>query len=504
VTINGGSTSRNRFGLAAGVIGVILCCLPFYVSAVPPLADLPAHILVARILLNHGDAVLRYSEFFEIQWAVAPTSLFYAFLLPLQKLFGPIMDARVYLTIWVAGIWLSVAYLARVLGDRNPWTAALLALPLAFCGYAYQGYLPFLMSMPLFALAVAVWFSDWMPVAKLFALWILLALLFGFHIVGAAAAGAVISIAALVQAIRDPAGRRSFLVAVLAVAPLFLLTVFYLFGQQAPSADIRYSGAIDQVLNVVKFTIATLDDRAAMLMLLWLAGMGVMFILRWRGWIENPPLLWGTVLIVALSIAMPGSLGALWPAGPRLLPFALILLISGMSWSDRHARMLAAAGLLLLAGMSAATTINVRRLDQGYRDILGAAAMVEPGKHLLPIMGRPVDARWTSPYLHAGDWITLERGGTNPFVLATPYVRTGASPLVFRHEGDAPLLPIAFEPGRGADYYREISVPFDYVLAWGPSAEMATVLDAIGRDMTLVYERGHARLFARHGTSSPP
>ena len=164
-----------------------------------PLADLPAHVLVARVLLNYGNPVLRFSEFFAVQRTAAPTSLFYAFLLPLQKFFGPIMDARVYLTIWVAGIWVGVAYLARVLGRRNPWNAALLALPLAFCGYAYQGYLPFLMGFPLFALAVAIWFNGWKPAFKLPARWIVLALLIGFHIVGAAAAGAAISIAALVN-----------------------------------------------------------------------------------------------------------------------------------------------------------------------------------------------------------------------------------------------------------------------------------------------------------------
>lgn len=495
--------SRDRFGLIAGIAGIVLCCLPFYVSIVPPLADLPAHVLVARVLLNFDDPVLQFSEYFAVHWTIAPTSLFYAFMTLLQKALGPIMDARVYLTIWVTLTWLGVAYLASVLGQRKPWDAALLALPLAFCGYAYQGYLPFLMGFPLFAFAVAIWFNGWKPAVKLPALWIVLLLLFGFHIVGAAAAGAAISTAELVQAIRERE-LRTLVKCAAALTPLLLLTVFYLFGQEGPSADIRYSGVIDQVLDVVKFTAATLDDRAALLMLAWLVGLFLVFLLHWHGWVAQLPLLWAMVAVAGLSVAMPGSLGALWPAGPRLLPFALILLVAGMPWDTWRMHAPAAVGLLLLVGLCVATTLHVRHLDAGYRDILSAIDHVQPGKRVLPIMGRPDGVRWTSPYQHAGDWVTSARGGTNPFVFATPYVRTAAAPLIFRLASDAPLLPIGFEPKRGADFYRAAAKPFDYVLTWGDTVEIVAVRDAIGRDKTLVYQRGHAHLFARQGLQVPP
>lgn len=499
----GQAAPRNWFCIIAGAAGVVLGCLPFYVTSVPPMADLPAHVLVARIVLEHGDPVLRYSDFFGIQWAVAPTSLFYVSMLQLQEIFGPVLDARVYLTVWVIAIWSSVRYLARMLGDRDPWTAALAALPLAFCGYAYQGYLPFLMSMPLFALTVAVWLNDWKPAVKIASLWLLFAMLFGFHIVGAAAAAAVVSISAVTRSWQVKERRQELVWAFLSLAPLVLMTGWYLFGQQAPSAVIGYSGVLSQIFDVVKFTVATLSDGAAVLMALWIGALGILFVCHWWHWISTLPLLLGIASLGLLSVVMPGSLGSLWPAGPRLLPFVLLLMIAGMQWPERHRRPVAVACLLLLTGMSAFTTRQALELDRGYRDILAAAELVDHGKRVLPIMDRPEGSRWISPYLHAGDWVTVWRGGTNPYVLATPYVRTGAAPLAFRHDSDALRFSRPFDRAHDAIYYRGVGAAYDYVLLWGDSPAVAAIAEVIGQEMNKVYERGSARLFAR-ATRPPP
>ena len=164
--------------MVCGIAGVALACLPYYAAAVPPMADLPAHVLVARIVADYSDAALRFSDYFTVEWAASPTALFYLVLVPLQKVVGPFTDARLYLTAWVVLTWLSATCLAKALRQQEPWLAGLVSLPLAFCWYAYNGFLPFLMSLPLFAFSVAVWCTEWKPLAKTLALSALLLALF--------------------------------------------------------------------------------------------------------------------------------------------------------------------------------------------------------------------------------------------------------------------------------------------------------------------------------------
>lgn len=500
----GSAELRPRTGLSvvAGVIGVVLCSLPFYLSVVPPMTDVPAHVLVARIIAEYDDPVLRFSDYFTIEWALAPCVLCYWLLVQLQQLVGPYWDARVYLTIWVLTTWFAVWYLAKVQGQRDPWLAALVALPLAFCWYAYKGFLPFLMTLPLFALSIAVWFADLRPVVKVPLLWALLAMLFGFHIVGTAAAVAVILIGACTQVFILREDRRQLVWAGMSVIPVLLITGGYLLAQESPSATIGYRDLLSQVVDVVKFTAATLDETAAALMLVWLVLLGLVFVVRWRDLTKASPILISAAVLLGLSIAMPGSLGALWPAGPRLLPFAIVLLVAGVRWGELHRMAVVASCVLLLAGLSLFTARRVIDLDRGFRDLLGAADMVRPGTRVLPIVvDQHFGSRWTTPYLHVATIYTMTRGGSNPYVLADPHVLTGASPLKFRHASDARQFAFLYDKNRGAPDYKGVGDYYDYVLLWGASPAIADVLD---QEMSRVYARGAATLFARrrdHGGS---
>jgi len=53
--------------MVCGIAGVALACLPYYAAAVPPMADLPAHVLVARIVADYSDAALRFSDYFTVE-----------------------------------------------------------------------------------------------------------------------------------------------------------------------------------------------------------------------------------------------------------------------------------------------------------------------------------------------------------------------------------------------------------------------------------------------------
>ena len=485
--------------IGCGLAGVALACLPFYAALVPPMADLPAHVLVARIVAEYADASLRFSDYFTVEWAASPTVLFYLVLVPLQKIVGPFTDARLYLTVWVLLTWLSAICLARSLGRPEPWMAGLVALPLAFCWYAYNGFLPFLMSLPLFAFSVAVWCGDWKPPLKAAALSVLLLALFGFHIVGAAAAAAVIGAGALVRGWKEKRGVQDALWTATALAPLGIVTLVYLLGRQSPTSRLGYRPLLDQLVDVVKFTCATLDDSAGVLMLVWLAALTLAAIVHWRQLLTVPWIVAGAALLLVLSAALPGSLGALWPAGPRLLPFALLLIVAAVPWTLFRRSWVVAASVLLLCGLSFFTTRKTLELGRDYRDLVDGLELVAPGSRVLPIITDVnLGSRWTKPFLHVGAIQAILRGGTNPYVFANPHILTGASPLTYRHEADARAFAFIYDDEHPAADYRGVAGHYDYVLLWGPAPSIDAVLD---QEMSKVYARGHAVLFARRDSA---
>jgi hypothetical protein len=478
---------------------VALACLPFIAAIVPPMADLPAHVLVARIVAAYSDAGLQFSDYFTVEWAAAPTALFYLLLVPLQKIVGPFADTRIYLTVWVALTWWSAICLARALRRRDPWLAGLVSLPLAFCWYAYNGFLPFLMSLPLFALSVAVWYGNWKAPVRTLVLALLLLALFGFHIVGAAAAAAVICTGELVRVWQDKRRLRDALWSGAAVAPLAIVTLMYLLGRQSPTSRLGYRPLLEQVVDVVKFTCATLDDSAGILMLAWLVAVALAAVVRWRRLAAEPALVAGATLLLVLSAALPSSLGALWPAGPRLLPFVLLLVVAAVPWAEFRRSTVVAASVVLLCGLSLFTTRKALELGNDYRDLLGGLEMVEPGKRALPIITDVnLGSRWTKPFLHVGAIQTILRGGTNPYVFATPHILTGASPLAYRHDEDARAYAFIYDDDHAATDYRGVAAHYDYVLLWGAAPAIADVLDA---EMSQVYSRGHVMLFARRDSA---
>jgi len=484
--------STSRLFVLLGVAGVLLGTVPFFVSSVPPMTDVAQHVLVARIVNEIDDPILRYSDYFYIDWAIAPTSLFYVLLASLQKIVGPLWDARIYFATWVVSTWLSVWYLARVRGHRDPWIAASAILPLAFSWYAYKGFLPFLMTMPLFALAVAVWLQPLRPLLKVPLVSTLLLALFGFHIVGAAAAAAVICVSATVDWLLRRSDARPVLLATVAVAPLVLVVGAYMLGSSAPSAYPSSSSIASNLFDAIKFTCITLDNLASVAMLFWVALLGLAFASQYRTWMQHATLLASMACLLAIAAVMPVSLGSLWPAGPRLFPFVLILLAVCIRWDRLPRGPIAATLVLLLSVLSVSSTRHLVVLDREVRDFTGGAQFVAPGSSVLPILARPYERSLAvDPFWALISAYTVIKGGANPYAFAKPHIATGASPLHFKRESDR-AYAFLYDPPRSPESYIGVSTSYDYVLLWGDAREIAEVLSA---EMEVIYASGDATLF---------
>jgi hypothetical protein len=205
-------------------------------------------------------------------------------------------------------------------------------------------------------------------------------------------------------------------------------------------------------------------------------------------------LLTAAVVLTVLAIAMPSSLGSLWPAGPRLFPFALILLVVGLPWKKVSRWVTLVLSTTLLVGLSTASTLHAVSLDQEFRDFLGGVAVVDTGKNILPILADPNEgSRWTDPYRNLVGYYTIERGGANPYVFAEPHIKTAASPLKFRRTEDR-LYAYLYDPEHSAEDYVGVSGSYDYVLIWG---NLPKIENVIHREMHVVYTRGRASLYKK-------
>jgi len=490
-----GSTTTSWFHRNAICgLALALCILPFCVSAVPPMTDVSQHVLVARVVAAYDDPALEFDEHFAIDWSIAPGVLFYVLLSSLQRLVGPYREVQVLLTGWVVATFLSVLWFARVLGQRDPWIPALVVLPLTFCWYVYMGLLPFVMTFPLFAAAMAVWSGRSGPTAKIPAVWVLLVLSFGFHVVGAAATAAAIVVVAIVQAVVAKNERRVLMEAGLAVLPVPVLVGVYFFGRNSPNTDVVYTNPLANVLDAVKFTVMTLNDVSALLLALWVVGLTSLLLITWRDLFARLSVLAAAASLVLLAILMPSDMGALWPAGPRLIPYALVLACACVPWS-RFSRFAVVGGcILVLSGLCGFTVRHAYSLGSGFAEFLSGIDVIEPGSTILPVLANPGEgSKWVSPYWSLASAYTVFLGGSNPYVFAAPYVQTGASPLRYLNPERDRRFAFLYGEGKVPEDYRGVSELYDYVLVWRGASALERVLSD---EMQVVHRRGGLIVFS--------
>ena len=196
-------------------------------------------------------------------------------------------------------------------------------------------------------------------------------------------------------------------------------------------------------------------------MLVWLLLLGAILLVGWRDVIAEGPVSLGVAGLVVLAIAMPTSLGSLWPAGPRLLPFALILLVVCLPWARLPRRWVSGVCLALIVGLSAFTVRHLVILERGLDDFLGGVRFVEPGSSILPILASSYDASMgVDPYWALISAYTVLNGGSHPYIFASPHIMTGASPLKYRRTTDRDFA-FLYEPTHPAEDYTGVSDPMN-------------------------------------------
>jgi hypothetical protein len=128
-------------------VALLLGAAPLWVASNLPMVDLPQHLHLISVLHRLDDPTTLYPEFFAARNALTPYLGYYYLVSALNWLLPLELANRVFLSAYVAGLSLSLAFLLRSLG-RPAWPS-LLALPFAYGDSFAWGFVNYCASLPL-------------------------------------------------------------------------------------------------------------------------------------------------------------------------------------------------------------------------------------------------------------------------------------------------------------------------------------------------------------------
>lgn len=140
-----------RFGRAVYGLALVFGVLPLWAARQLPMTDLPQHLALISALHRLSDPTTLYPVVFAARGELTPYLGYYHLVSLLNWLVPLELANRCFLTLVVAGLPLSTAFLLRALG-RPRWPS-LLALPFSYGDSFGWGFINYLASLPLALLA---------------------------------------------------------------------------------------------------------------------------------------------------------------------------------------------------------------------------------------------------------------------------------------------------------------------------------------------------------------
>ncbi len=479
---------------------ILLAVLPFLLVPIPPMTDFCQHVMVAHVLNHYRDTDLNYRKYFDISYSTAPTMLSYFLLSFLQRISGPFTGGKIYLILFVLALWVSQRFYLRKLKIEDPSIIALASLPLAFSWYVYMGFLPFIMTLPLYTFLLGWWISHPSSFLRSAVGGIILIVTYGFHVTGAVVGAFSIICLSILSGVREKGLWRKFLKDVVALCPLFVLLVIYLKLGEGPEVNVIYEKILLTMKAFVGHTFGSLADPVLWIGILGFGGfcIAAFYVILKKRHISS-------VLILSLSLClvgllMPYSLGSflrsLWPAGPRVFPYAILSGIGLLNLERFGRRIFIVVISVIIVLMSFITIDKTHELSKEYKQILSGVSKIEYGRRLLPIVIEPFKgSRHTLPFLFIAVAYNVIRGGSQPYVFAHPFIRTNAIPLKFINY-DAYGYAFLYRESVEAKEYRGVSRNYDYVLIWGEDPRIESVISA---EMCLIYSNSPLKIYGRKG-----
>ena len=498
-----GDTERNLFyGL------LIINLLPLWLSTYFPSQDGPAHLYNARIIGDwYWSDFSIFREYLTLNERLDPTWFDHIILAALMKFFSPNVSEKLFLTVYILALPLSIRY---ALGVIHPGARFLsvLAFPLLYNALLHYGFYSFAMSLAVYCFFIGYWLQHAETINFRVGAWLVLItlLLFLTHVVTMALAylsAAVMSATWwMAEVIRQHGvnplehrtlGRRTWN---LIIKPLFVLlpaaTLLFLFFSDRERVLSQGPGLYERLQNFVHLDVLYVFRHhewvlsSVLAFVFW--ALTLWFIVddwgRCKLQRQDVLMLLAAVLTVSYFLAPDPKIvtESSTPGGPfiterlNLFPYlALLLWLGTREFSARRKRFVQLAGTSISLAFIIVHISHYVAMNHQIDEYLSAIRLVEPGTTLLPVhasprglaaKGAPLSYK-VDPFLH----VSNRAGAERPiFILSDYEANVAYFPVRFRRsrnpyahlgniEADPPKLDLAsYTPITGGR--------IDYVLVW--------------------------------------
>jgi hypothetical protein len=482
------------------IYAVALCfgVAPLWATQALPFVDLPQHLHLISVLHRLDDASTLYPEYFARRPQLTPYLGYYYSVSLLNWLFPLELANRIFLSLYVAGLPLSLAFLLR--SFKRPLWPSLLALPFAYGDSLAWGFVNYCSALPIAFLTCGFFVRAISDVARrrrwALGLAVALVAVLLFHVqVFAWLALALPLLLVTTRAPKDAEGwkarlleRKAALVGVIPGVALFLSWVGLRLGQPAevaPGQPWKSWGPMLSAENLSYKTFAqnqaefvpTLSgmlrdqsDALAVTAAFVIAGAAIAAALidgreTKEGFIERWRIVALAAVAVALYFALPFDIrGYMYYLNTRYAHLAAALVVCAVPPLKPR---LAKVALMAAAGVAIATAVPLWKGFAAFDAESRAVAELSRAAGDRPkVMGLIYDTGshvFTHPvWLHASTVIARERGGITNFSFAvTPH-----SPLMYRDEKTPPTFASEWRPD--SMNWETQGTAYDHFLIRGP------------------------------------
>lgn len=548
-----GSDPKAPLRRAAWLLALLAGVLPLWAGSHLPLVDLPQHLHLIAALHRLDDPTTLYPALFEARGELTPYLGYYYVVSLLNWLLPLDVANKVFLSAYVAGLPLSVAFLLR--SFKRPTWPALLTVPLAYGDSFAWGFINFCAALPLTFLCAGAFVRciedgpgrrRWAIVLGLSLVAVLL-----FHVQAFAFLGLALPLLLLTTRAPEDAAKRAPLwkprvPALLGVVPGVALFIAWFGGRLSKPPEIAYGqpwkawGPTFSPQNLswkggVRFPSPLGDslkahleqnwrelpslpanmlrdgsDRYALYALCVVAAAGlvlgtVTFVMR-RSKRASEPIAappegpierWRLLALAAIALAMffllPFDInGYVYYLNTRYVHLALPLLLAALP--TVHARfhpplLVGAAACAVLLAIPMGRAIAA--FNQELEPLHTLAARTAPKARVMGLIYDTSSRVMTHPvFLHASAELARRRGGITNFSFAS----TPHSPLKYR-AGPPPTFPSEWRP-------HELSMQahgfaYDHFLLRGRPPQQTSLAPQLGSELIVVDQQGSFTLVRR-------
>ena len=471
--------SRRQLLILLALCGALL--LPIWLVQYPPLLDYPNHLARTFILTHLDDPAYQFRGFYRADWGPYPYLSMDVIVIALQHIVPVYVAGKLYLSLCLLAVPLSVWWLLRQANPGNEGLA-LLGLVLAYDVFFLMGFGVFQLGLALCFVTVGWWVRYLRePSRNAWAIALALATTTYFaHLIAFGIAGFIIGIYTI-------AARRRFWDVVRAGVIFLPGMVLYRLSGIAPEkdAEIYYRDWIEKYydgVDVIKHSYTTTMEA----LVFWavVACLLVAWIHNRERRIQWP---WVAVLgaLLAFYVALPDEIGQSWDIDLRVIPaiFVTLLLVCSIG---RRQRIVVVLALAIFAVRITDLTANFVAQQKELREMAAAVQHVPRNARLLPLIDEhPDDDPLVRLPNHFWAYTVIERGARPVFL----FDLKGQTPMRITDRIYVPQRPI-----KEVDW-TAVARDYDYVWIY-EYFKFDAELAKIG---TKVYQSGNLRLYRMSG-----